>query len=662
MKREKWIDVAKGICILLMIFGHIDIEASQINRWFYSFHMIVFFLLSGYTLKIKGFNREYIGKKFKHLMLPYFWTCFFILIMDCINSVIWRKDASMNTITFIIGKDIMRSFFGSGYITNFAEIELGTRIGIIWILPALFFSNIIVQGILNYVSNKKRQIASVLCIAMVAVITKDFIWFPFSIQSGMVASLFVLLGYYMKVDYILENLTRKEYIICSIIYLFGTFFNFWNVGLVYARMSDYILSTIVGLSGSILIFYISKKISNISILNYIGKNSLFYLCVHLFELETMGIVYDKIISKFGLSYREKFIYLFIIKIIAITLVVVGINVLTKYIVNKSQSKVIQSGKKRNLEIDILRGILIISMIFGHFGMNSRLRKIIYSVHMPAFILVSGYFYKKRSIKDQFIRDVKGLLIPYIIYCIGFFITDYQGTGIQAEIIRFILGMSFPKKILVDYGRLGPIYFLLLLFVTKNIYNMIQLYAREKQCHVIIAMLSVIGYVLGREGYWLPWSFDIALYSLIIYHIGYLLRQHNVLEKIKVMPYLYFPIASIWTYMIYTGSIELAIRNYNSYTIGLVGTVAGFFVLYLLVSYIATSNIPVIIKNGLITIGQCTNIILVVHSLFKARLGEMVSKWFDLSYIYGVILLIIIQILISLIIQYCFNFIKKKQLR
>lgn len=46
IKRIDWIDVAKGIGIILMVMGHTSMP-DAINRWIYSFHMPLFFLLSG---------------------------------------------------------------------------------------------------------------------------------------------------------------------------------------------------------------------------------------------------------------------------------------------------------------------------------------------------------------------------------------------------------------------------------------------------------------------------------------------------------------------------------------------------------------------------------------------------------------------------------------
>ena len=58
MKRNRilWLDMAKGIGILLIMIGHLGIsvipEAKPVQIWLYSFHIPTFFFLSGYLFSI----------------------------------------------------------------------------------------------------------------------------------------------------------------------------------------------------------------------------------------------------------------------------------------------------------------------------------------------------------------------------------------------------------------------------------------------------------------------------------------------------------------------------------------------------------------------------------------------------------------------------------
>ena len=52
-ERYTWIDCIKGIGIFLVVLGHIY-KDNYIGQWIYSFHMPLFFMLSGYLMYAKS--------------------------------------------------------------------------------------------------------------------------------------------------------------------------------------------------------------------------------------------------------------------------------------------------------------------------------------------------------------------------------------------------------------------------------------------------------------------------------------------------------------------------------------------------------------------------------------------------------------------------------
>lgn len=71
--RESWIDVLKGIGIILVVIGHTSME-NPLVKWIYVFHMPLFFALSGYMFG-RG-RKQYTFAKFtekrtKSLLLPF---------------------------------------------------------------------------------------------------------------------------------------------------------------------------------------------------------------------------------------------------------------------------------------------------------------------------------------------------------------------------------------------------------------------------------------------------------------------------------------------------------------------------------------------------------------------------------------------------------------
>lgn len=68
--REHYIDVAKGVAMLLVIIGHITIIPSWLYAWINSFHMPLFFFLSGMVYNPYKYDKfkDFFKAKFKGLM------------------------------------------------------------------------------------------------------------------------------------------------------------------------------------------------------------------------------------------------------------------------------------------------------------------------------------------------------------------------------------------------------------------------------------------------------------------------------------------------------------------------------------------------------------------------------------------------------------------
>ena len=67
--RYNWIDWSKSIAIFLVIWGHVPMQ-SETHTIIYSFHMPLFFLISGYLYNPKGTIKEELYKDLKTLLLP----------------------------------------------------------------------------------------------------------------------------------------------------------------------------------------------------------------------------------------------------------------------------------------------------------------------------------------------------------------------------------------------------------------------------------------------------------------------------------------------------------------------------------------------------------------------------------------------------------------
>lgn len=73
-------------------------------------------------------------------------------------------------------------------------------------------------------------------------------------------------------------------------------------------------------------------------------------------------------------------------------------------------------KQRIAYIDLVKGIGILCVLFGHLIPNDGIVKpAIYSFHMPLFFILTGILLKKESIQIKVSKKFHQVIIPYIVW-------------------------------------------------------------------------------------------------------------------------------------------------------------------------------------------------------------------------------------------------------
>lgn len=142
--------------------------------------------------------------------------------------------------------------------------------------------------------------------------------------------------------------------------------------------------------------------------------------------------------------------------------------------------------QRNKSIDGLKYILIILVVLGHFIEPSRyehawvcgLYSVIYSFHMPLFVFLSGYFYKPRSFKEEFLK-----CIPLMEVCVISHLVFASLTNPDANIKDLMFFDATPSWYLLS-------------FVTWRILSSIALNRlSSKNLLLISVVVSVLSFIL-----------------------------------------------------------------------------------------------------------------------------------------------------------------------
>lgn len=197
-------------------------------------------------------------------------------------------------------------------------------------------------------------------------------------------------------------------------------------------------------------------------------------------------------------------------------------------------------KKRLVWPDTIKGIAIWLMVFCHASVSNKpLLTFIYMFHMPVFFIISGYFDRGNELSWKGVKHaVMKLMIPYFIYnCIGFsvcWISPYLHPELYKGIVGFpsIFKAAFLGMLIMDdnitsfsFMPLGCMWFLVALFECK-MWWMLFLFLWNKAKVLIILPMGVMSLICIYRPVW--YSLDSAVYSLVFYGFGYLLRQYQPL--------------------------------------------------------------------------------------------------------------------------------------
>ena len=169
--RIGWVDVAKGLGMFLVFYGHfvqrfieLDVPAAAVQmRWIYSFHMPLFFVLVGFVYKDRGLSFEqFLRREIRTRMVPV-WT------FNIIAMLIWL------IIAYAQGPDGFIGRMGWGGTATycgkqtFSLFVLGRPAWIIitWFLICLFTAEVMHFGLQRWLRSTRNLCISVCCLAVV---------------------------------------------------------------------------------------------------------------------------------------------------------------------------------------------------------------------------------------------------------------------------------------------------------------------------------------------------------------------------------------------------------------------------------------------------------------------------------------------------------------
>ncbi len=274
--RIAWIDIAKGVAILAIVAGHCIAQNSLTKNILFSFHVPLFFILTGYTFGLSKTFKDFLRrtvKDFLHLIIP---TVLMVGAYGILRILIFGADPAEEFHNFLV-----KLFWSSGtgvYITASAHMWLP------WFFVATFFAKLFLR-ILYLIFKDNYKIISILCgFVGVAFLDKGFA-LPFGISTALVGLFFMVTGVFAK-DY--QNIIQKYRIPLFIIATF-LLYGYLRRGLT-IDIALYIISldTIIeAFCSCFIVCEVCKILADLKIarklLSLIGKNTMMIATVHYLD-------------------------------------------------------------------------------------------------------------------------------------------------------------------------------------------------------------------------------------------------------------------------------------------------------------------------------------------------------------------------------------------
>ena len=278
-----FIDLAKGLCILLVLTYHVDegtwiYSNEKVNNFFFSFRIPLYFILSGLFISYRQGYKMFVIKKINRLVIPfcffYLLTCIYALMMEGVNAVLlnggeYKSIYDLTITNFIIDENPLAKFPNNP----------------IWFLVSLF-TTYMFYSLFHKVFKGNETLIFVASFLMGVIGYTVFAFninLPLYFDTSLTCMPFVAIGTVIrKRCQILSEQKRWISITIFMVSAIITFALSNGTSEFYANRYECNIAVlyICGIFGACAILYMSKAIGYIPVINYIGRYSIIVLGTH----------------------------------------------------------------------------------------------------------------------------------------------------------------------------------------------------------------------------------------------------------------------------------------------------------------------------------------------------------------------------------------------
>ena len=296
-KRIIWLDIARGLAMFCVIYGHVLPRNAGPGKWMYSWHIPIFFLITAILLSMKDdwqqmTYRELIIKDSKSILYPYFVFNMIDVTIMCFTSSV---KAALNGVLHFCLFDGLQA---------------------LWFLSALFISRQLFFQLMKRTTKKEVIWAFVVTVLLITS-TFSAVKSWFDSQGGIYKSLYMLANIgnrsliglvFMIIGYTATNFLRSirlSYLTKGVTLFFTlilsvSLFDYNSVDFHFSLIGNPLLFYSLAIAGSVFIFILSDILSHFrlsGIIRFMGSNSIVFLITHLPVRQVLAFLFPSIDNK-----------------------------------------------------------------------------------------------------------------------------------------------------------------------------------------------------------------------------------------------------------------------------------------------------------------------------------------------------------------------------
>ena len=304
--RKKEIDFAKGLGILSVMLGHsITLMVNPLNTLILSFHMPLFFFLSGMTIKSEYAFRIFTWKKINSLGSAIIVSELLYVIAGLLVDVFWLKRISLSTFAYLKGFDN-------------------------WFLISLLAASIVAFIVIKQKKGILSTIFMVLFLLLWSWCNCGAAFLKKYIEQGLLATAFILMGYILGtkvLNYIKRNIEYSAEMVILLIVTLCVFAQLNGPCAVAANIYGnnkwaFVVSSVLG----ILMVLVLSTVGESKFMVWCGKNTLTIFITHFGMQKILITIWQQLGIHNYMDYPYYFI-MFIVLLVAEIILVMCFNMI-----------------------------------------------------------------------------------------------------------------------------------------------------------------------------------------------------------------------------------------------------------------------------------------------------------------------------------------------